>query len=121
MRDPRRMSERELQDAVLQAAKVMGWLAYHTFDSRRSGEGFPDIVLVHPKRGVLLFVELKSETGQLTLAQKDWRDALEGIVVYLGSTVWRPSDLDTALATLGGVPRGPLTATEVSLMRREDV
>jgi hypothetical protein len=90
------MSETELQDAIIEAAGVGGWLVYHTHDSRRSAGGFPDLVLVRtrlrPLPGVTIFAELKREDTQPTLAQRDWLDALReaGNIVCL----WRPSHLD---------------------------
>ena len=82
------MTEAELQTNVRHAAKVGGWLAYHTNDSRRSDKGFPDLVLVHPLLGRLLFVELKSEKGKLRPEQQHWVRALDfaNQDVY----VWRP-------------------------------
>lgn len=90
--------ESELQRAILELAKMLGWMAYHTFDSRRSAEGFPDLVLVRGDR--VLFVELKSDTGQLRPAQVSWLDALwqvEHVETYL----WRPDDLVAASRILG--------------------
>ena len=83
------MTEAELQSAVIEMAQWLGYrLQYHTFDSRRSNEGFPDLVLVG--RGRVLFVELKSEKGQLSPSQLDWYAGLLdiGAEVY----VWRPKD-----------------------------
>ena len=58
------MTEAQLQDAIVQMARVLGWLVYHTFDSRRSAAGFPDLVMV--RNGRLIFAELKSATGKAT-------------------------------------------------------
>ena len=44
--------------------------AYHTHDSRRSAKGFPDLVLA--KNGVVLIVELKTDTGVATPDQVAW-------------------------------------------------
>ena len=77
------MKERELQQAVQEAAALFGWLYYHTYDSRRSNPGFPDLVLA--RNGTILFVELKSQTGKVSPEQQTWLDAVGGIV-------WRPSD-----------------------------
>lgn len=51
---------------------------YHTHDSRRSAEGFPDYVI--PVGRWILFVEIKChETrGELTKAQADWLLRLRG-------------------------------------------
>ncbi len=83
------VSEKSLQSQILQLARLAGWRAYHTFDSRRSAKGFPDLVLVRPP--VVLFAELKSEDGKLRPEQREWLEALsrcEGVEARL----WRPSD-----------------------------
>jgi hypothetical protein len=81
------MSERQLQSAVIQLAELVGWRVYHTHDSRRSQPGFPDLTLVRENR--LLFVELKSAKGRLTVEQVDWLEAL-GYVASVAT--WRPAD-----------------------------
>ena len=54
--------ERDFQRMVEDFAHHMGWsLTYHTYDSRRSDEGFPDLVAIRDER--LLFacaVELRA-------------------------------------------------------------
>ena len=79
------MTERVLQGHVVSMARALGWLCYHTYDSRRSAEGFPDLTLA--RRGEVLFVELKTERGRVTEAQARWLAELP--VAYL----WRPSAL----------------------------
>lgn len=66
------MSEAALQAAVIEMAKALGWMAYHVFDSRRSGpdKGFPDWILA--RNGRVLALELKTERGKLSLAQVEW-------------------------------------------------
>ena len=82
------MTEKQLQNNILQLASLSGWLAYHTFNSRRSEPGFPDLVLA--RRDRLLFAELKSAKGRLTSEQKAWAAALKetSAEIYL----WRPKD-----------------------------
>jgi hypothetical protein len=82
------MSEAALQAAVIDLARILGLLIYHTRDSRGSAAGFPDLVIVGP-RGVL-FRELKSATGQLTRPQGLWRDGLADAGASWG--LWRPED-----------------------------
>ena len=91
-------SERSLLETVVALSQATGWLAYHTFDSRKSNPGFPDLVLVHEERERVLFAELKSERGVLSLAQRAWLDALRstGVETY----VWRWDDWDEIEATL---------------------
>lgn len=84
-------SERVLQDHTVRMARSMGWLAYHTFDSRRSEPGYPDLHLVHPIRGLSLFRELKTTKGKTTEAQRRWLDGLTA--VGMDAAVWRPADM----------------------------
>ncbi len=82
------MSEREFQAHVKAEAKRCGWEAYHTHDSRRSDEGFPDLVMI---RGpVLLVAELKVKKNTITPAQEKWLQLFEGV----GARVfrWRETD-----------------------------
>jgi len=92
-------SEDELLEQVLQLAGLTGWLAYHVRRSDRAltiGAGFPDVVLAG--HGRVLYRELKTERGQLSAAQKGWRDRL----IRCGAdwAVWRPSDWPTIEAEL---------------------
>lgn len=81
------MTERELQDAIVQTARVLGWRVYHTHDSRHSAAGYPDLTMV--RNGRLVFAELKSATGKASEAQQEWlRDLrLSSAEVYM----WEPS------------------------------
>ena len=81
------MSERQLQDQVLELAQIRGWLVYHTHDARRSQPGFPDLVLLRDR---VVFVELKSQLGQLTPSQLEWLTRLWDVGAE--AHVWRPSD-----------------------------
>ena len=84
------INEKLFQSRVVDASKVFGWLCYHTYDSRRSEPGFPDLVLVRDNK--VLFRELKTDKGRLTSAQKLWGDNLtEAGADY---AVWRPKDMD---------------------------
>lgn len=92
------MSEKQLMETIRQAAKLLGYLCYHTHNSMHSAGGFPDLVLVRKRR--LIFAELKSAKGKITDGQESWLQALQwsvpGVEVYL----WRPIDLDEALKIL---------------------
>lgn len=84
------MTEKELDAEVRKLAKLCGWLYYHTYRSKRSPAGFPDLVLVRPPR--IVYAELKSKDGKVTPEQKIWLDKLAGCPqneVYL----WRPDEL----------------------------
>lgn len=87
-----KIAEKDLQAAVVELAQYCGWKPYHTFDSRRSDPGFPDLVLVRRER--LIFAELKSQTGNLTLPQMQWISALMKLEAPTDAAVqcfvWRP-------------------------------
>ena len=84
--------------AVVDAARLQGWLVYHTHDSRSSAAGFPDLVML---RGAYMIVaELKvgkpgTVKGEPTLAQAEWLEAFERVVEYGEVAVWRPEDWPT--------------------------
>jgi VRR-NUC domain len=87
-----RESERGFQEAVVALARLTGWLVYHTYDSRRSAAGFPDLVLV---RGSELVVrELKVDGGRVSPAQRRWLDALGGVETITAG-LWTPADWST--------------------------
>ena len=82
-RDPREPTEKALMQMIRGAAKLGGWLCYHTHDSRRSDPGFPDLVLVRPPD--LLFVEVKAHNGRVSPEQQAWLEAINaaGIPAWL--------------------------------------
>lgn len=85
--------------SVVDAARLNGWLVYHTHDSRRSAEGFPDLVMLRLSRMVV--AELKTPTGKVTPAQAVWLEAFRD--VYDGPIevfVWRPADWPAIEKTL---------------------
>lgn len=98
--EARAMLEDELQNLIISPspkcpglARQLGYLCYHTHDSRRSEAGFPDLVLVGRR---LIFSELKREGKDPTPAQQDWLNRLDGFERHTGGLVvarcWRPSD-----------------------------
>jgi len=82
------VSEQALQQAVIQLARLLGIEWYHTYDSRRSRKGFPDLVLCGSR---VLYRELKTETGPVTSEQQRWGDRLRQACEDWA--VWRPADL----------------------------
>jgi hypothetical protein len=69
------VTEREFQAQVLRLARLCNYLTYHTFDSRRSAHGYPDLTLARSDRPVLL-LELKVGRRPLTPAQARWLSVL---------------------------------------------
>lgn len=89
--DPR-PPERELQDRLIEAGRLSGWLVYHTHDSRKSEAGFPDLVMV--RDGVLLAVECKRGPAELRAMpeeQQAWLAAL-GEVPGVATIVTTPEN-----------------------------
>lgn len=84
------MTETQLQDVIIASATAQGFLVYHTYDSRRSVAGYPDLHLVHGKKRIVLFRELKSTKGRVTPDQNKWLAALTAAGADAG--VWRPID-----------------------------
>jgi len=94
------VTEAELQQTIIDAAELSGWLAFHDGDSRRStGAGFPDLVLVHGRHRRVVFLELKSEVGRIRPEQHVWMDALSRCDT-VASAIVRPEHLDTILEYL---------------------
>ena len=89
------MTEAEFQQQIIDTARLLGWRCYHTFDSRRSEAGFPDLVLVRDR---VVHLEVKSETGRLSPEQADWIAAINAA----GGTalVVRPSMWEEIVASL---------------------
>lgn len=86
------MPEKDLLASVREMAVTLGYLVYHTHDSRRSEGGWPDVAIVG--HGRFLVRELKCQSGRLgrvTPEQKAWLAALADAGVDAG--VWRPADL----------------------------
>lgn len=103
------MTEAAFQTCVMDLARWTGWKTFHPrtvktdkgrhLTAYQGDRGFPDLVLVHRKRGVL-FVELKTETGRLDAHQEEWgRHLVEADAEYY---VWRPSDWEEIKKRLRG-------------------
>lgn len=99
-------SEKLFQDKVVQIARTCGWLTFHAVPHqvrpgvwRSDGRGFPDLVLVHPRHGVV-FAELKTQKGRQTPDQVKWENNIKASGHrYL---LWRPSNLDAIVGVLSG-------------------
>lgn len=113
------ISEAELQGAVIEAAHLLGWRIAHFRPARTrhgwrtpvaaDGKGFPDLALVHPKDGRLLFAEMKADRGRLTAEQKEWIDGLRKVAercplveVHVWTPAQWPADILQALGRQDG-------------------
>jgi len=91
--------EKDFQQTLMKYAQLAGWTVYHTYDSRRSEAGYPDLTMVRGTR--LIFAELKSHKGKLRKEQEEWIQRLSdvpSIEVY----IWRPLDWPEIEKTLRG-------------------
>lgn len=93
------MTERQLQDAIVDVARLFGWRIAHQRPARtnegwrtaiQGHAGFPDLVLLRPPR--LIFAELKSKKGQLTQEQALWLNGLKVSGPSIETYEWRPQD-----------------------------
>ena len=91
------IAEKDFMQQIIDLASLRGWHHYHTYDSRRSAEGFPDLVLARPSTlqggfdGRIIFAEMKAQKGRPNVEQRAWLTLLADtgkVEVY----VWRPSD-----------------------------
>jgi len=124
------MTEAQWVSQVEDLALIGGWRCYRVTNSTReimrrggarvrvrnvnaSGVGFPDMVLVHRRRGRLLFVELKrgrrtaGGTYSVTPEQEAWLADLRAVgevwrTPAIGVHVWRPEDIAEVTSVLVG-------------------
>lgn len=108
------MTEDELVRAILEALRITGWRAVHYRPARTargwrtplSGDaGAPDIIAIHPDRGVLL-IEAKSDIGRLRPEQLEWREWAEAAATRYPESIryvvarprdWQSGSLDEVL------------------------
>ena len=106
---PASTTESELQQLVVDLARVTGWRTNHTRRSRGKGGrwvtatscvGMPDLTLWNPRHGGLLFVELKTERGKLSAEQAEVIASLRA--AGCDARVWRPSSWPEVVEALTG-------------------
>ena len=98
---PAPVSEKAWQACVVRLLRQYGYdYVYHTFDSRRSPSGFPDVIACHREPGHVCYaIECKTDTGHLTPAQAAWLEAL-GQCTGVVSEIWRPARLQEIVERL---------------------
>lgn len=85
----RSITEKDFQHKIIKTGEALGWLIYHTYDSRQCVAGFPDLYCIHMQHGVFV-AELKTETGRMSEAQKTWREYF--LAQRVEYHLWRPRD-----------------------------
>ena len=93
-----------LQRRILALVKRLpgSWKAYHTYDSRRSPQGYPDLHLVRPatlpqpheapRPGRDIYAELKNAGEYPTIAQQKWLETLWCVSRSAECYIWFPED-----------------------------
>lgn len=92
------MNESDLQACVIDLAQLFGWRVAHFRPGLTArgewrtavagdGKGFPDLVLVRDR---VLYRELKSARGTLSVEQQDWIYVLK--LAGADIDVWHPAD-----------------------------
>ncbi len=97
------LSEKQFQAQVVALANLFGWRIFHTFDSRRSEPGFPDLVMA--RKGRIVFAELKVGKNKPTLNQLRWLAVL-GLCPGVIARCWYPEDWDEIEAVITGRGKG---------------
>lgn len=90
-------SEADFQANVIKIAEANGWAVWHDNDPRRNTAGLPDLILI--RGAVLLWLELKTEKGKESGAQKAFIKRLQQ-VKYVSADVVRPHDMDRIVQVL---------------------
>lgn len=85
------VTERMLQASVIKLCELFGIAYYHTYDSRKSVKGWPDMAFCGA-RGFMTR-ELKDAKRKLTAEQQHWGLMLRAAGVNWN--VWRPADLQS--------------------------
>ncbi len=70
------MTEAELQSNIIEAGTKLGWSHYHTWRSEKSDPGYPDLTLVSVSHCRVIWIECKSEKGDISPEQTHWHDML---------------------------------------------
>lgn len=92
--------EASFQSAVIAVARLHGWKVAHFRKARTKrgwvtavsadGQGWPDLLLCHPQRGLILARELKVPPNTTTPEQETWLCVLRACGV--DARVWTPTD-----------------------------
>lgn len=90
------MSEVDLMQSIIEAARRLGWWVYHPYRSTKSQPGWPDLFCL--KDGRVLAYECKREKGRIRPEQLECLALLQA--AGIPARIVRPSDFDSVLAEL---------------------
>ena len=92
------IGETPFQASIIQMAELRGYRAYHVANVKgqlrnETAVGFQDMIIAG--KGMIIFAENKSETGQLSAEQKEWYNVIsECQCPQVHAKVWRPRHFD---------------------------
>lgn len=93
-------TEDQFQETLIEYAKLRGWKVYFTWHSIHSPSGFPDLILLHEEKRIIMAVECKVGKNKPTQAQEEWLSAFRKTIGLQCVRVWRPEDWPEIEATL---------------------
>lgn len=96
------VTEKDFQRQVTDLAELLGWSWAHFRPAQTArgwrtpvsgplGAGWPDLVLVRPRDGRIVFAELKQDKARTSSQQDSVLDVLRSVAAV---HVWRPRDFD---------------------------
>ena len=97
------VTEREFSDAVVEYARLRGWLVHRDPTWRATGAdpGYPDLTLARNGRQIFAKLKLDKHGSRLSAAQQAWLAALASVdSANVLVTVWRPSNWEQVIAVL---------------------
>jgi VRR-NUC domain len=81
--------EADYQNQIILLLRWMGYHVYHTYDSRKSEPGFPDLIALKPGKRALV-LEVKTEHGRVSVDQRNWISWFRAAGIK--AEIVRPSD-----------------------------
>lgn len=96
------LTEKAIQRGIRDYLGSLGYRTYHTWLSKNSDPGFPDLFAVNGK-GHLIVIECKGKNGRVSIEQEDWLTCFSVVDGCLLAAVVGPTDTldwmgyDTAL------------------------
>jgi hypothetical protein len=101
------MLERDIQESIRQTAQQFGWSSrashpkgffYHTWSSKKSEKGFPDIVMSDGTHLIIAEVKRNRPQGKVSDEQKNMLDVFASHIPH--TYLWREDDLDEVIQIL---------------------
>lgn len=95
---PDGISEADFQQKVIAYAELRGWEWHHQHISKRSKEGWPDLILIRESQRRLVVAELKVPPNKASKAQMHWLKILRSVGAE--DFIWYPHDWQKIIEVL---------------------